>query len=135
EHRVVLDELLPEELEGADVLESLRLDRRWDETLAGITEYDQGVIVHRNGPEHARLRVGQCPEVLRGDLEAKDVRDPRVVRAAVEVPAVPGEDEVGGYRGAEIELGDRCRVLLLQSLDLHHSQLVASVDLTHRCRQ
>ena len=134
ELRMLLDQLLPEEGDGVDVLERLRLDASGHEAFPGVPEHDHRIAADGNGPEETRLGVAHGVDLAGREFEPEDVRCPRVVRTAIQIPVVLGEDEVRGNGGSEVVLYLGCVVALEERLGGEDLKGVLTRHLADRSR-
>ena len=96
---MILRDLRAQEVHCAQIIERFRPDYARAKAITGILIDDQRAIFARDRAEEAGVCVRNGSQFLRGDLEAIDVRDARVVGAAIEVATVRREDEAF-WRGA-----------------------------------
>ena len=130
-HRVLRGELGAEELDGAHVLDGLRIDDGWNEARAGVAEDRERAVGERHRAEEARLGVGHRLDLAGGDLVAENIRHAGVVAAAIEVPAVAREHEALRHRLAEVELAHRFHVAREDAGELPHPHELVAVHLAY----
>ena len=73
---MLLDELLAEEVDRADVVERRRVDDRWNESVAGVAEDEQRAVTDFDRLEEAGLRVRERVQFAGRELVAKMLETP-----------------------------------------------------------
>jgi len=113
---VRLHHLLSEEPDGRRLRRTGALDFHRQEALACVAHRQQPPVGQGHGAEVAGLAVGEDGHFLGGQFVAEQVGGAGVVGGTHEVPAVGGEDEVGGDGVLEVKqrlvvlaAGEQCR--------------------------
>ena len=116
-------DLFTEEINGAQVLGRLRLDRGRHETLRGVMKNQQLVAIDRHGPEIPDLGVAERFELRSRQFVPVNVRNAGVIGTAVQVTPIRGKHEPFRNRVPEFEPMRRGDVARQQTLGAHDTQL------------
>src|SRR6478672_2087661 len=106
----------------------MRIDDRRNETIGRIVQYHQAPVGKRHWSEKAGLGIRNGFDGTRRHFIAEDVRDPRVVAAAIEVSPVVGKREALGHRLAKPKLAERLDVAIQHTLEVPYAEELITAD-------
>src|SRR5436190_9094245 len=129
---MLLDHLLAEVIDRAQVLADLYRNAHRNESARGVVIGEQLAIGNRDRTEESRLAVADRLHLLCLKVVAEDIRYTGVIRRAIEITSVAREDEV--RRDVVVELVNRfeVRAAALQRIGIRFDQLRAAGDVDQR---